>query len=350
MFGTKRFVGIADLAPLCRQISFMLSAGVSLKTVIQSLADAPQKNRQLKFALKNTLEGITRGESLSFAFEQTGCFPPFMCNMCKIGEFSDNLPKVMQLLADYYEEMFRNKEEIRSALIYPAIISVMMLLMIIAAVVFVLPNYAMVFEMSEAALPLLTRVLLAISETLSEQYYIVVPIVLLVLLLPRLLVKTALGREYFERFLLFVPPISIVYRQIANLYIVQALALLLQSGQPLANSIPIVSGIMSNKKIAADLQNLSARLQEGSSFYSLLANISYIDPTIIGLVRAGEETGNMPLIFEHASKYSRYQFSQMSKRLNKLVEPIITLVLGVVLGLVMLAIMLPTFTMTEFLG
>jgi type IV pilus assembly protein PilC len=135
-----------------------------------------------------------------------------------------------------------------------------------------------------------------------------------------------------------------------NLHIVQAMYLLLQSGQPLPDAVLAVSNITANKRIARDLQRLAAGLQEGEAFWRLLEAIPYIDPMVSSMARVGEETGNMPEVFEHAVDYSRHKVRQMSGRLNKLVEPAITLVLGLVLGLVMLSIILPAFAMTELVG
>jgi len=125
---------------------------------------------------------------------------------------------------------------------------------------------------------------------------------------------------------------------------------MLESGQPLSEAVLAVSSIIPNKQVAQDLQQVAAGLQEGASFWMLLGEVAYMDPNLINMARIGEETGNMPQVFTHASEYSRYQFKQMSLRLNKLVEPAVTLVLGLVLGLVMLSIILPTFAMTELVG
>lgn len=332
---------------LCRQMSFMLDAGVGLRVVMTVLTETSSKrksdNKQHK-ALRSTLEGIMRGESLSRALEEANYFPDFMCNMCRIGELGDNLPKVMSLLADYYEETAKNRSEIKSALIYPAIVASMMLIMIVVAVLYVLPNYAMMFEATDIQLPTLTLVLLGISSVIMTRWWLVLPIVFLIIMVPITVVRTETGRHWYEFVLLQIP----VYRQMVSLNIVQALSLLLQSGQPLSDGMLAVSGVIPNKRVAHDILMISAGLQEGASFWSLLAEVPYIDHVIVSMARVGDETGNMALIFEHASYYSQYRFKEMSKRLNKTVEPVVILVLGLILGLVMLSIILPTFAMTEF--
>ena len=340
---SARQANAAAMAELCRQMSFMLGAGVMLGAVMTVLAESESKSRA---ALQRALDGIMRGESLSQALEGAGHFPGFMCSMCRIGEISDDLPRVMALLADYYEESARSREEIRSALMYPAVVALMMLAMIVVAVLYVLPHYALMFAISDVPLPMLTRALLGVSDILLRQWWLVIPAVFAAVMAPAAIVRTDTGRKCCELILLKLPP----YRQMINLHIVQALALMLQSGQPVAEAVPAVSGIVANKVVSQDFQQAAVSLQEGHSLWTILQAITYIGPVIVNMARVGEETGNMAQAFKYASEYSRHRFRQMSKRLNKLVEPAVTLVLGLILGLVMLAIILPTFAMTELVG
>ena len=333
----------AQIAPLCRQLSFMLKGGVSLQESLLISAKNQSKGSSLKTSLEDSLDGIMGGESLSNSLKATGFFPRFMISMCQIGEISDNLPKVMALLADYYEQSARNREEIRSALLYPVIVAVLMLAMVFAAVLFVLPNYALMFAASDVQLPIPTRVLLSLGNILMNEWWIAAPVIAALIILPIAVVRTSEGKAIFDSLLLRIP----IYRQLVSLQIIQAMALLLQSGQNLADSAITVSDIVSNVKVSRDLKKVAAGLQEGSALGGLLEDITYIDRVAIGMARVGEQTGNIAETFDHANIYSREQFSQTSKRLNKLVEPVIILILGLVLGFVMLSIMLPTFSMVD---
>lgn len=358
LFRKGQKANTAALAELCRQMSFMLSAGLGLRSLMTVLAEgsgggfaykSQGKSPYMRYALRKTLDGIMRGESLSNAFESTGFFPSFMCNMCQIGEMSDDLPRVMALLADYYEESARNRDEIKAALMYPAVVSFMMLLMILMALIFVLPHYALVFMVSDVPLPFLTRALMGFSDIIMAHWYLLLPAALALIIAPAALLRTSFGRSCFEYCLLNLPPLSKVYRQMVNLHFVQAMALLLQSSQPLAEAVLAASGIIANKWVARDLQEVAAGLQGGTAFWLLLGRIAYIDPSVSSLARVGEETGNMAEVFNHALEYSRYKFGRLTKQLNKLVEPAISLVLGLVLALVMLSIILPTFAMTDLM-
>jgi len=338
------------LAELCKQMSFMLGAGVTIKSVVMVLAGSQSKNRYMQSSFSRVLEGIMEGESLSGALEDSGYFPEFMCSMCRIGEMSDNLPGVMAALADYYQEMARSRDEIKSALLYPFVVAVLMLAMILIAVLYVLPHYALMFAMSDVPLPVLTQALLNISAVLMNQWWLVLPVVLSVIITVTVFVRSTIGRSLIEYTLLYLPPISKVYRNMVSFHIVQAMSLLLQSGQSLLDAVLAVSSIVPNKRVARDLQQVAAGLQEGTDFWQLLDAVPYIDPAVSSMARVGEETGNMAEVFEHASEYSRHKSRQISRRLNKLVEPSVTLVLGLLLGLVMLSIILPTFAMTELVS
>ncbi|MCL2399116.1 MAG: type II secretion system F family protein [Defluviitaleaceae bacterium] len=350
LFGKDRQATPVMLSELCQQIAYMMDAGVSIKDALIVLTDNPTKNRSMQINLQAALDGILGGNSLSRSLEETKYFPEFMCNMCRMGELSNDLTNVMFLLADYYGETARNREEIKSVMLYPAIVTVMMLAMILVSVLYVLPHYALMFEVSDVPLPVLTQVLLGISDLLITQWWLVLSITILVIMLPPIFLRTSTGRSWSEYVMLYIPPFSVVYRQMINLHIVQSMSLLLQSNRPLAEAVLAVSSIIQNKKVKYDLQKIVAGLQEGNDFWILISKVDYIDPIVISMARVGAETGNMAQVFNYACTYSRYRFQQMTRRLNKLVEPTITLVLGLILGMVMLSIILPTFAMTELVG
>jgi len=329
-----------ELTELCRQMAFMLEAGVSLKGAIEVLVERYN-------GLQTVLDMIMRGESLSHSIENAGNFPAFMSNMCRIGEVSDNLPQVMAHLADYYEQIQRTKDEISSALLYPAIVTAIMLITTIVAVTFVLPQYAVIFAASGVPLPALTQWLLDVSNSLTTGWYWILPTFILILIIPVAIFRNSTGRKAFEYALLYMPVARVVYRRIVNLHIVQAMTILLQSGMPLETSVLAVSRISNNSIVKQDLQKVVAGLAEGAVFWTQLAAIAYIDPLLTSMARVGDETGDMPKSFKYAHIYSSHQFKQMTRRMNKLVEPIITLILGLVLGVVMLSIILPTFALTD---
>jgi len=340
LLNLNRMVSAKELAELCRQTAFMLGAGVPLKGALEVLVERYS-------GLQLVLDMIMRGESLSRALENAGNFPAFMSNMCRIGELSDNLPQVMAHLADYYEQIQRTKDELGATLMYPAIVAAAMLVTIVVAVTFVLPQYAMIFAASGVALPVFTQWLLDASNAITTGWYWIIPAFVLVLLMPVIIYRHTRGRRVFEYAFLYMPVVSGIYRQVVNLRIVQAMTLLLQSGMSLEASVLAVAQITDNSIVKQDLENIVAGLSEGAIFWSQLAATAYIDPLLISMARVGEESGNMAQSFKYAHIYSTHQFEQMSRRLNKLVEPVITLTLGLFLGIVMLSIILPTFALTD---
>ena len=339
----------SGIAEICRMTGIMLESGINLKQVILVLANG-SKDKKLKSCLDTTLDGIEKGGTLSDSLAASEYFPAFVCDMCHVGELSNRLPKIMTLLADYYEEVAKNRDEIKSALMYPAIIAVMMFLLIVAAVLYVLPHYALIFETSDAPLPALTQTLLGFSGFVTGNPLLSLLSLAAVIMLPALFLRSKPGKLGLERILLKAPFISDIYKQKINLHISQVMALFLESGRPLAEAVLSLAGTLPNSIIQNDFQKLSAGLQEGLSFWPQLEGLGYIDPLIVNMCKVGEETGNMAKVFNHAHNYSRDKLRRTTGRLNKLAEPVVTIILGLVLGLVMLAIIMPTFAMTEFIG
>lgn len=337
-----RRVPMNELAVFCRKLSFTLEAGIPVKTALPILAGR-DASRTLRTALTDAHIRIMRGESLSGAFESTGAFPPFLCGLCAVGELSARLPQVANQLADYYEQRARSESELSAALVYPAVVTLMMLAVIVISVVFVLPGYARVFAASGVALPFITRMLMTLSGVLTDHAYAVLAVSAVMIAVSILFARSKPGRKTIANLQMLLP----VYRLQINLRFTQALCLLLSSGQPLSEAVPLCAQVLENERARRDLLDISAGLSAGRAFWELLASVKYIDPLFVGMARVGEETGRLPQSLDKCRHFFEHAHAHAIRRLNKLVEPAITLVLGLLLGLVMLAVILPTFALTN---
>ncbi|MCL2664578.1 MAG: type II secretion system F family protein [Defluviitaleaceae bacterium] len=339
--GKKKPVPKKELAYFCRQMSFALDAGLPAVNAVELVSDG-------KGRLKSVRESLLRGESLSGELAAFGqAYPPLLISMFKIGEATATLPSVTARLADYYEAQSASEDELRSALVYPAMVACVMLAVILIAVTYVLPNYSAVFAASGAELPPLTSAVMGLSGFVAS-YGIFIPLAAAVFIFVfRFYIKSASGKLFFSRLALKMPVINDVVIKNANLHITQALGLLLGSGCPLVAALPMAAETADNAKVASDVKKMAAMITTGQSFWKLLSKINYIDPLFVSMARLGEETGNLPQTMEKCRVYFRREAETAVKRLCKLAEPIITLVLGLLLILVMLAVILPTFALTD---
>ena len=329
---------LRELSVFCRKMSFLLGAGIPIKSALSVVAEQ-LPGRGLRRLLPGLNAKVSQGESFSAAIKATGAFPGFFCGFVAIGEETAKLPLVMEQLADFYDDQAQTRDELAAALIYPIIVTVMMLGVIVLAVTLVLPGYSRIFDMSGVPLPALTRGLLHMSEFMIANVGLVAGGLVVILFVTAFFVRSRRGRDFVAALQLQVP----IVRQSVNFRLTQALCLLLSAGLSVSQAIPLAEDVMDNVRVRRDLGKISARLGAGKPFWEALSEVGYIDPLLVGLARVGEETGKMTLTMEKCQYYYAQTYRRAIRRLNKLVEPVITLVLGVGLGIIVLAVILPTF-------
>jgi len=319
-------------------VSFLLGAGISIKSAL-TIVQEQLPGRGISKLLPGINARVAQGESFSAAAKATGAFPEFFCEFAAIGEAVARLPQVMEQLADFYDDQAQTRDELTAALIYPVVVTIMMLGVIVMAVTMVLPGYSRIFAASGAPLPGLTRGLLHASEFLIANAIFVAVGGALFLFALVLFIHSPRGRGFIASLQLFFP----LTKQGVNFKLAQALQLLLSAGLSVSQAIPLAVGVMENTKVRRDLGNLSAQLGMGKPFWEALGEVQYIDPLMVGLARVGEETGKLAQTMEKCQVYYAQAYRQGIKRLNKFVEPVITLVLGIGLGIIVLAVILPMF-------
>jgi len=327
-----------ELSVFSRKMSFLLGAGVPIKAAL-SIVSEQLPGRGLRRLMPGLTSRVEQGESFSKAIKGTGAFPAFFCGFISIGEATATLPQVMEQLADFYDDRAQTRDELTAALVYPIVVSLMMLGVIIMAVTFVLPGYSRIFAATDTPLPALTSGLIRVSEFMTANFVLVtvgffaLPVILF------FLAQSKRGREVIAAVQLRIP----LARLGVNFRLSQALYLLLTAGLPVSQALPLAEDVMDNVRVRRDLSKISAQMEAGKPFWENLREVPYIDPLMIGLARVGEEAGRMTQTMEKCQVYYSQGYKRAIKRINKLVEPIITLVLGVGLGVIMLAVILPTF-------
>ena len=329
---------LRELSVFCRKMSFLLGAGIPIKSALSVISEQ-LPGRGISRLLPGINTKVAQGESFSAAVKATGAFPSFFCGFVAIGEATAKLPSVMEQLADFYDDQAQTKDELVAALLYPIVVTVMMLGVIVLAVTLVLPGYSRIFDASGVSLPALTRGLLHMSEFLIANNLLVAGVLLGVFLLVILFMRSNRGRDLAAAVSLRIP----IARQGVNFRLTQALYLLLSAGLPVFQAIPLAGEVMDNVRVRRDLSKISAQLGMGKPFWEVLSKLRYIDPLLIDLARVGEETGKLTQTMEKCQNYYAQAYRKAIRRLNKMVEPAITLVLGVGLGIIVLAVILPTF-------
>lgn len=333
-----------ELSYFASQLYFVLDAGISVSRGIGMIKPRRRLSRLDKL-LPELERGMRMGDSLHAALDKTGVFPQFFVYMAQVGEETGMLADIMRRLAGHYEKESRMSDELKSAMLYPFMVSMMMLGVIVIAMLMVVPNYARIFESNGVALPAATAALISISGFLIRYGNVIAASVTVLGLCGYYYLSTGSGVVLRHRLMLF----SGIYVKSLNRKFSQALELLLVSGNDLVHSVAISKNVLDNRVMEDQLQKALDRMIRGMALSSALEDAKYFDSMLVAMVRLGEETGRLPMTAAKAADYLQRDLDTRIIRLNKLVEPVITLVLGAVLAFVMLAIMLPTFRMANIL-
>ena len=335
-------IPLGDLAIFCNKLSFLLDAGVLLKDALPIIAKQ-SRGRFLRRILPEVNKRILKGESLADACTAVQAFPLFVCGMFNVGEKTAQLPRICAQLGNYYDRKVQTYNELRAALLYPAMVTLMMLGVVVMAVTFVLPGYAQIFAASDITLPSLTQGLLHISDFVVSHGILLLTVVALAMLGLIIFARGAIGRGLLSwlalRFLVFRVGIS--------LHVVQVLELMVHAGQPLSEALTLCATSQDNTCAAKDLTRVAYEVSAGKTLAASLSDIKYLEPMLSGMIHVGEESGRLPQTLSQCRIHFETLHKRAVQRLNKLVEPFITIIMGILLALVMLAIVLPTFELAS---
>lgn len=334
-----------DFAVLCRQLYAMLSAGVP---IIQSLnilrAQIYKKN--LRASLDQIYEDVQKGQLLSEAMKrQKAIFPELMINMIEAGELSGSLDSVLERLSYHYEREAKIEAKVKSALIYPAILSFVAVAVVVFLLTFVMPTFVGMFESSGVKLPLPTRILMGISSALQHYWYIFLFVALAVVLGLVQYISTTEGRRNFDRLKLTVPVIKDLNHKIIATRFARTLSTMLASGIPLIQALENIERIIGNKVVSEGIQQMRTDVQKGSDLAGPMSRLKFFPLMLSSMVHVGEESGTLDDILKKTAEFYDEEVETDFQRVLSMFEPILIVVMGCMIGFIVISMALPMFEM-----
>jgi len=336
-----------QIGDVTRSLSTLLQAGLPLDralTILISLAD----NEPMKELLDNIRDRVKEGATLADAMEEQGsAFSRFYISLLRAGESGGALEVVMQRLADHLESAKEMRSTLTSALIYPAILVVVALLSIFILLGYVVPQFTQMFDGMGEALPLSTRITIAVGESLQAWGWIL--IVLAVgasLYLRQQLIHPASAYKW-HALLLRMPLMGEIVIKMEVARFAHTLSTLLHNGIPLLKSLTIVKETMGNLVLADGLERVAGGLKEGQSLADPLADVPHFPSFAVHMIRVGEESGELEEILQKVAETFDRDTQVTIKRTMTLLEPMLILVLGVVIAAVIISILVAILSINE---
>lgn len=336
-------ITLRDLAVFCRQFATMIGAGVAILQSLRIIARQAGR-RRMGTVLQEVCKDLEAGETLTNAFARRGEeFPPILINMVAAGEVGGILEDVFNRLAEQFEKEDLVQQKVRSALIYPAMVSIVAVGVVIFMVTFVLPNFISIFAQSGAVLPLPTRILLGLSNVLRSFWYVFAVIPLLGYLWFEGYRKTEAGRRALDRFLLGLPIFGPLFLKRALALFARTLGTLLKSGVPIMLALSVAERSVGNKAMGMTVREAQTAVRDGRSMIGPLQASPYFPQMVVEMMAVGEETGAMDAMLFKVADFYEKEVSALVERMTALIEPVVILTLGLTVGFIMVSMVLPMF-------
>jgi general secretion pathway protein F len=337
----------ADVLAFTSELSIMLRAGLALDNALRVLIEMSAKP-SVKTLLEALLEDVKGGAPFSRALAQRReLFGDFYINMARSGEASGQMSQVLERLVAHMERLRALRESVISATIYPAILLGVALLSLVGMIGFVVPQFEKMFVNMGDALPLPTRIIMALGHGFRSHWLLIGITVLVVGALLLRWWRTPAGRRWWQNRALRVPVLGgILYKYELTLF-ARSLGTLLGNGVPLLTGLHIATETVGNDNLRAALVKMPPLVKEGARMVRAMDATGVFEPLAINLIRVGEETGRIgPMMIELSNVLDR-EVETGIKRALTLLEPILILTLGVLIAGIIVSILLGILSIND---
>lgn len=348
--GLERAPSLKDLAVFSRQLATMLSAGLP---IVQSLAilEKQTENKKFREIIKEVRTEVEGGTTFSDALSKHKLFSRLYINLVKAGETSGTLDAILDRLATFLEKDLELRGKIRSALTYPTIVFVFAVGVTYFLLTGVVPQFAGILTGLGSELPLLTRLLIAISDALRAGTLFIVLLAIVAFFAYRAYYRTEQGRRVIDRIKLRMPVFGNLNKKSALARFSRTFGLLITSGVNIVESLDITKGTAGNAIIEDILEETKTTIQAGEPVYATIQAYPQVFPPMVGsMIAIGEETGALDVMLQKIGDFYEREVDEAVSSLTAAIEPIMIVFLGGVVGLIVAGMFLPLFQIINTLS
>jgi general secretion pathway protein F len=346
-----RGLSAKELALMTRQFATLLSAGLPIEEALQAVAEQTEKQR-IKGLILSVRGKVMEGHALASALrEHPQAFSALFCATIAAGEKSGHLDSVLLRLADYTEQQWNLQQKIKTALIYPVMIVLVAFGIVVFLLEYVVPKMIGVYGHLGQALPLLTTLLIAISNFVkNDGLYVLIAMIGGIFFWRRALKKSMGLREKMHFFLLRLTLIGYSIRTADTARFSRTLSILTAAGVSVLEAMTISAQLITTIPIRKAVEEAVHRVREGAAIHLALKQTSYFSPMSIHMIASGEASGQLEGMLERVALNQESEITRLIDVALALFEPAIILVMGVIVLFIVLAVLLPIFQLNEFTG
>jgi type II secretion system protein F len=345
--GLRNKISTKDLVSMTQQLATLVDAGITLDKSLSILVDLVERP-QAKEILKKVHKKVHAGSSFADALaEFPKIFSKLYINMIRAGEAGGTLAPSLNNVSSFLEKSEELKANIRSAMIYPSILSSVGGFAILILFTVVIPRFSKLFDELGAALPLPTKIMLFLSTFIIDHWLAIMMVFVLLVGIFIYYINQEKGRLHWDGVVLRLPLFGSLAQKIEVSRFSRTMATLLSSGVAILGALNITQAILNNRMIAATMGQLRQGLKEGNGFSNPLKQTGVFPPLAIHMITIGEETGTLDkMLTKVANTYDR-EVERSIKQLISLIEPLMILTMALVIGFIVISMLLAIFSINE---
>lgn len=333
---------LKELNVFCREIGVMIGAGVPMVNVLNTM-HRRSKNKKLKACYLALIEQIETGSSLAEAMRSMGnVFPDILIAMVDVGEQSGSLDTVVSQMAEFYGKEHATKSKVQTMMIYPVMLLVITIAVVIVVFTFVLPKFFSLFVGED--LPLITKVFIAISNFLVNDWPYLLLGVLLVIIAFAGFSKTEAGRYYIDKFKCNIPVVSKLLEKTTISRFANTMGILLGNGIPVLEAIEICAGTFGNVYTLERMNRIREEVEKGIPFSDAMEKEGLFEDMVWSMMATGEETGQSAEMYQKLYAYYTQESDIATQKLMALMEPLMMVVIGLIIGSVLFSVLVPIYS------
>lgn len=331
---------------MCSQFAIILRSGVPISRTVELIAEKTT-DKKLKKMLGSVAEDVEAGRSISASFKERGgeFLPPNFIETIRSGEESGNLDKAFDSMYRHYDKQTKIAAKVKSALAYPAFVLVVAIIVVIVLMIVVVPTFTSIFAEYGAELPLMTRILIGISNFFRKYILVIVAVAAGLIIAYKVYGKTEEGKMRFAKWALKIPVLGNINILNSASQFANSMTMMLSAGLPVTKALNVTSKVMTNYFLSTETGKLVGMVEEGRSVGSGMREQNVMPAILIDMVAVGEETGELEDTLNTIAAYYDAELEMATDAAMKKLEPAILVGLAGVAGFIVIAIYMAMFEM-----
>lgn len=345
-----RRVRASEIVYMTNQLAIMVDTGVTLSSALTSIIEQEQ-NPTLKKVLVQIRTSVEEGDDFSTALSKhPRYFDNTFVTLVRVSEATGTLGPMLERVAIYLRRRLETRGKVRAAMAYPAVMFVLAVGVTIFLLTYVMPKFMPIFSSRGIDLPLPTKVLMAVSSAVTDYWYAYLGGAIAAIVGFVLFKRTPPGRELWDGFVIRLPVLGPALRKVVLSRCVRTLGIMVHGGVSLLEALKLTAEVAGNRLYERMWLHVHEQVTSGNEIYSALKNHPLMPGTLVQMIRAGEESGQLETVLARVSDYYDQEVETSLKAATSLIEPIMIAGMGAVIGSIGLALLLPVFKLSRSPG